>query len=102
MDFAKAFDSVDYCTLLVKLKSYGVTGKLLNWFADYLHGRLQRVVVDVVASQCILGPLLFAIFINDFPDVVKDRSQTALYADDSKIYESISSIQCCETLYKNL
>ena len=93
--------------------SYGVTGKLLNWFADYLHGRLQRVVVDAVASQwtfvtsgvpqgSILGPLLFAIFINDFPDVVKDRSQTALYADDSKIYESISSIQCCETLQQFL
>ena len=29
---------------------------------------------------------LFAIFINDFPNVVKDRSQTALYADDSKVY----------------
>ena len=51
LDFAKAFDSVDHCTLLVKLKSYGVTGKLQNWFADYVHGRLQRVVVDGVASQ---------------------------------------------------
>ena len=112
--FAKAFDSIDHCTLLVKLKSYGVTGKLLNWFADYLHGRLQRVVVDGVASQwtsvtsgvpqgSILGPLLFAIFINGFPDVVKDTgSHTALYADDSKIYESISSIQCCETLQQSL
>ena len=51
LDFAKAFDSVDHSTLLVKLKSYGVTRKLLNWLADYLHGRLQRVVVDGVASQ---------------------------------------------------
>ena len=113
MDFAKAFDSVDHCTLLVKLKSYGVTGKLLNWFADYLHGRIQRVVVDGVASQwtsvtsgvpqgSMLGLLLFALFINDFPDAVKDRSQTAHYADYSKIYESISSIPCCEILQQSL
>jgi hypothetical protein len=110
LDFAKAFDSVDHNILLAKLKLYGVTGNLLNWFADYLHGRLQRVVVDSVASQWtsrvpqghILGPILFAIFINDFPDVVLVKSRTALYADDSKVYESISSMQCRETLQQSL
>ena len=39
-----------------------------------------------VPQGSILGRTLFAIFTNDFPDVVKDRSQTALYADDSKVY----------------
>ena len=113
LDFAKAFDSVDHNILLAKLNSYGVRGNLLSWFADYLHGRLQRVVVDGVASQwtsvtsgvrqgSILGPIPFAIFINDFPNVVLDKSRTALYADDSKVYESISSMQCCETLQQSL
>ena len=107
LDFAKAFDSVDHCTLLVKLKVLWSDRQIAKLV------RLQRVVVDGVAFQwmsvtsgvpqgSILGPLLFAIFINDFPDVVKDRLQTALYADDSKIYESISSIQCCETLQHSL
>jgi hypothetical protein len=41
-------------------------------------------------------------FINDFPDVVLDKSRTAPYADDSKVYESISSMQCRETLQQSL
>ena len=103
MDFAKAFDSVDHDILLAKLKTYGVNGNLLNWFNDYLHGRVQRVVVDGVASDwatvtsgvpqgSLLGPILFVIFINDFPNVVSDASQTALNADDSKLYKSISCL----------
>ena len=35
LDFAKAFDSVDHQLLLRKLKSYGVTECLLNWFRTY-------------------------------------------------------------------
>ena len=40
--------------------------------------------------------MLFTIFINDLPNFVTDKSQTAFYADDSKIYENIPSIQRCE------
>ena len=31
LDFAKAFDKVDYEILLKKLHSYGIRGKLLTW-----------------------------------------------------------------------
>ena len=51
LDFAKAFDSVDHNILLPELRSYAVKGNLLKWFTDYLYGRLQRVVIDGVASQ---------------------------------------------------
>ena len=34
LDFAKAFDSVDRVILLKKLKKYGISGNLYNWFAD--------------------------------------------------------------------
>ena len=113
LDFAKAFDSVDHDILLAKLKSYGVSGNLLNWFIDYLHDRIQRVVVDGVASDwatvtsgvpqgSLLGPILFVIFINDFPNVVSDTSQTALYADDPKLYKSFTCLGSCESLQQSL
>ena len=85
----------------------------MELFADYLHGRFQRVVVDGVASQgtsvssgvpqgSILGPMLFTIFINDLPNSITHKSKMALYADDSKVYTNISSIQCCESLQQSL
>ena len=113
LDFAKAFDSVDHQILLHKLASYGVTGQLYNWFVDYLSGRRQRVVVNGVTSSwapvtsgvpqgSLLGPILFVIFIKDLPDILPDETLAALYADDTKLYKSITSIGDCENLQQAL
>lgn len=88
--------------LFHKLKLYGVSGHLYEWFKDYLSGRCQRVVDDGVASSwanvtsgvpqgSILGAVLFALFINDLPNVLPDEISAALYADDTKVYKSIRS-----------
>jgi len=45
LDFAKAFDKVPYKRLELKLKSHGITGKLLIWITDWLNNRRQRVCV---------------------------------------------------------
>jgi len=45
LDLAKAFDTVPHQRLIVKLKSYGFTGRLLNWITHFLTGRRQRVGV---------------------------------------------------------
>ena len=93
--------------------SYGVSGHLYEWFADYLSGRRQRVVVDGATSNWVpvtsgvpqgslLGPVLFVIFINDLPDILPDETLAALYADDTKLYKSITSVGDCESLQQAL
>ena len=113
LDYAKAFDTVDHNVLLSKLKAYGVSGQLLTWFADYLSGRHQRVVIDGATSQwapvtsgvpqgSLLGPMLFIIFINDLPDVAIGDVFTSLYADDTKVYRNINTIEDCMSMQKTL
>ena len=113
LDVAKAFDSVDHQFLLQKLKSYGVRGKLYNWFVNYLSGRCQRVVIDGTASNwapvtsgmpqgSILGPVLFVIFINDLPYTLPDEKMATLYADDTKVCNSIRSKAGCEKVQQAL
>ena len=109
LDFAKAFDSVDHEILLAKLKTYGISGNLYNWFSNYSRGRTQRVIVDGVASEwstvtsgvpqgSILGPMLFLLFINDLPDAIPPTTSTGLYADDTKLYKAITSNEDCAHL----
>ena len=97
LDFRKAFDSVPHERLLLKLKSYGIDGKLFLWIQDFLKGREQYVKVGDKISETrnvtsgipqgsILGPILFLIFINDLPDCVD--SICTIFADDTKNYNS--------------
>ena len=94
-DVCKAFDRVWHKGLLFKLKSVGITDSLLDWFEDYLSNRKQRVVLPGATSRwtnikagvpqgCILGPLLFLVYINDIVDEI--NSNIRLFADDTSLY----------------
>ena len=99
-DFAKAFDSVPHKRLLVKLESIGIKSEVLQWIKSFLTGRRHRVGVNGELSSWIeaisgipqgsvLGPILFVVFINDMPEVVKNSCK--LFADDAKLYRSVKT-----------
>ena len=93
LDFSKAFDTVPHRRLLGKLDAVGVRGELLAWIKDFLSERTQFVTVNGESSEpadvisgipqgSVLGPILFVIFINDMPLLLKCLSY--LFADDTK------------------
>lgn len=103
-DYAKAFDKVSHRLLVVKLKAYGIGGKVLAWIKAWLTNRRQRVVVGNAKSPwlevmsgttqgTVLGFLLFLLFINDLPSECShnDESLIMLLADDTKTYQRIDT-----------
>ena len=46
LDISKAFDKVWHEGLLYKLKSFGISGNLLNLIKHYLTDRFQRVLLN--------------------------------------------------------
>ena len=106
--FRKAFDRVPHLELLSKLKSIGISGRLLSWFCCYLSNRKQLISINGshssvlpvssgVPQGSILGPLLFLVYINDLPDAITS-CKVFLFADDTKCYHPISSASNCEQL----
>lgn len=82
MDLKKAFDSINYGILMIKLKKLGISDPLLSWFSSYLSNRYFRVMIDgflfnkkVAISGVLQGghlsPFLFLLFINDVGFIFK-------------------------------
>ena len=109
LDFAKAFDKVPHERLLLKVKSHGIKGDVLEWIQDFLSQ--QRVVVNGTHSAwvsvtsgiqqgSVLGPLLFIIFVNDMPDLVK--SFLYMFAEDAKLLTRVNETDGTSQLQHDL
>ena len=85
IDQSSAFDSICHETLLLKLEKYGLDKHTLKWMENYLKYRSQYVEIGSKVSTIkpagrgvpqgsVLGPVLFYIYVNEMPEVVRKDS----------------------------
>ncbi|XP_055714971.1 uncharacterized protein LOC129809180 [Phlebotomus papatasi] len=97
LDFSKAFDSISHSLLCNKLQGlFGFSTVSVRLIQSYLASRSQIVrsghstssALDLtrgVPQGTILGPIIFSLFINDLPQVLRYCGYH-LYAHDLQIY----------------
>lgn len=101
-DIQRAFDKVKHGKLIQKLIDCGLNVFITNWITDFLKNRTQVVLVEGEKSKpcdvtsgvpqgTVSAPVLFLIFINDLPTVIKVLC--LLFADDTALCNPICSIQ---------
>ena len=93
-DFSKAFDTVDYPTLIIQLHQLGFSKTFIILLHDYLHNRQQFVQVNDNISKLlrvefgvpqgsILGPILFNLYVTLLSQ--NGPSSYLQYADDTTL-----------------
>ena len=98
-DFSKAFDTVNYKTLITKLSTLGFLNSFLRWLNSYLSDRSYFVQIDDCTSESvdvqfgvpqgsILGPMLFNLYVSDLQDHLRSSIGSFQYTDDTTIYSS--------------
>ena len=103
MDLSKAFDTINHCLLLTKLKGYGFSKQALRFICSCLKNKRQRVqinnkfsslkeVIAEVPQVSIDEPLRFNLFINDLFLFIC-FSTLSNYADDNNLFTTGTDIQ---------
>jgi hypothetical protein len=95
-----------------KLNLIGISGNLIYWFHSYLLNCSQQVLVNghLSSQTCVssgeppgghLSPWLFLVFLFDI-DICFKFCKLKLFADDLKLYYTISRIENCLLLQDDL
>ena len=103
IDLSATFDVVDAELLVAKLGLYGYSSHTQKWITSYMSARSQQCYLTHCCrrrrgrSQCtpgiILGPLLYLIFKNEFPEVIHAHPLTA---KDSHPWKQRLNIDCMD------
>lgn len=105
-DYSKAFDTVEFKTVLMKMHNLGFSKDFLLWMINYLSNRKQFVQIDDKQSSLatvqfgvpqgsILGPVIFNLYVADLQD--KLQCPCFQYADDTTflIHSKPSDLHLC-------
>ena len=95
IDLKKALGTLDFKILLKKMTCLGFITAVIKWFESYLSSRKFCVSVDDIFSKVgtlncgvpqgfILGPLLFLLYISNFP-----QSLSIFIKKKKKIYRKL-------------
>ena len=111
LGLSAAFDTIDHTIFLRRLGDwFGVSGKAPDWFKSYLTGRSQRIKLGNCLSSrsdlsfgvpqgSVLGPLLFTLYTTPLSSLISGHAiPHHLYADDSQLYISFSSVNSAAAL----
>jgi len=91
----------------MKLKKFGINGRMFDWIADFTTDRtFQLRVGDALSATytlengtnqgSMISPELFISMIDDRPNSLQ-RVETSLFADDSSLYKGGRSIKLLQT-----
>ena len=101
---------VDHGILLRKLREIGISGNLGIWFYNFLAHRSQYVrlpggvsddsmVISGVPQGTVLEPMLFLVLMSD-QNI--EEYKIISFADDTRLYTPIYSVDGCDSLQSDL